>query len=52
MLFGKLVLGISATDKQRNVIDFKALNLSIGLYFLKIVDTDNRIISKKIIFTD
>lgn len=50
--YGKLVYANNSIHSPKTEINFNVLNLSRGLYFIKIIDTENRLNSQKIIFTD
>ncbi len=50
--FGKLVYKNTSVLQPKTEIDFVSLYLSKGLYFIKIISSDNNSSSKKIIFTD
>ncbi|MDX2172113.1 MAG: glycosyl hydrolase family 18 protein [Bacteroidota bacterium] len=51
-IYGKLIYTNNTINQAKTEIDFKMLNLSNGLYFIKIIGLENNFISKKIIFTD
>jgi len=50
--FGKLIFENKILNQSKTEIDFKNLNTTKGLYFIKATDKDNNVFCKKVVFSD